>query len=410
MRELFPGYYRPTNLDLWENCLFVFDTNVLLNLYRYKTTTQETLFEILGNYSDRIFIPFQVAYEYQKNRISVITEQEEAYNKIEELLDTNLTNLKRELNTYKRHPLINIEDLAKQIDKFHKRSGKDLKIKKESHPNLIFNDPIREKLDDLFINKIGTQYELKDGDLKEFQARYDKKIPPGYKDNNKKENKFGDLIFWTEIMEKALLDSKNIILVTDDVKEDWWWRPKGQTFGPRPELIEEFTKVTGCSIYFHQTENFIKNAQQHLGTNTQTATAAIQDVQSVKELDEGLTIDDVIDSSTYNDYLRDNANRMGIKKTNAFNTFQNNQSKWRDYIKTNRHSQENLQKWNDALNSNRGQLESLQKYYFDMIMTNKELSTNFQKHLDFHNKFNENQEVLDESLNTEKNDNDEDDL
>ena len=41
MRDLFPSYYRPTDeefKELWEKCTFIFDANVLLNLYLYDLT------------------------------------------------------------------------------------------------------------------------------------------------------------------------------------------------------------------------------------------------------------------------------------------------------------------------------------------------------------------------------------
>ena len=44
MRDRFPGYYGPTEEEfaaLWESCLFVPDTNVLLNLYRYDEPTRQ---------------------------------------------------------------------------------------------------------------------------------------------------------------------------------------------------------------------------------------------------------------------------------------------------------------------------------------------------------------------------------
>ncbi len=36
MRDLFPGYYRPTEEEfakMWQEGIFVFDANVLLNIY-----------------------------------------------------------------------------------------------------------------------------------------------------------------------------------------------------------------------------------------------------------------------------------------------------------------------------------------------------------------------------------------
>lgn len=290
MRDLFPGYYKLEDPSgIWDSSFVVLDTNVLLNLYRFKSSTQETLFEILEEFTETLFLPYQAAYEYQKNRISVIVEQEEAYKKIEDSLKDPLTQMKNALNTYKKHPFINIQDLTEKIDTMIKEINDDLAEKKVNHPNLMFNDPVRDKLDQLFKGKVGIPYVFKDGEEKAFQERYDKKIPPGYKDNIKDENKFGDLIFWKEIIEKASSDKVNIVLVTDDTKEDWWWKPKGKTYGPRPELIEEFTKLTGQSICIYQTETFIKHAHTYLGTNEQITQEAIDDVQSVKEYDESQT-------------------------------------------------------------------------------------------------------------------------
>ena len=73
MKNLFPGHYKPSEEEfqkLWAECIFVFDTNILLNVYRYSEKTRERLFEILGLLQDRIWLPYQVAYEYQEERLT----------------------------------------------------------------------------------------------------------------------------------------------------------------------------------------------------------------------------------------------------------------------------------------------------------------------------------------------------
>jgi hypothetical protein len=50
MRKMFPGHFRPKPEEfdqLLQECIFAFDTNVLLNVYRYTPETQEKLFAIL---------------------------------------------------------------------------------------------------------------------------------------------------------------------------------------------------------------------------------------------------------------------------------------------------------------------------------------------------------------------------
>jgi hypothetical protein len=75
MRRAFPGYYRPTEdefSELWNGCLFAFDANVLLNLYRYSLETSNEFLTILSEISDRLWIPHQAALEYQRRRVDGI--------------------------------------------------------------------------------------------------------------------------------------------------------------------------------------------------------------------------------------------------------------------------------------------------------------------------------------------------
>ncbi|MEQ9367742.1 MAG: PIN domain-containing protein [Coleofasciculus chthonoplastes F3-SA18-01] len=99
MRDLFPGYYRPTSEEefkkIWQEAIFSFDANILLNIYRYSSETKERLFEIIEHLKERIWIPHQVAYEYQKERLKVISQQSQPYDEIRKLLDDELDKLKK---------------------------------------------------------------------------------------------------------------------------------------------------------------------------------------------------------------------------------------------------------------------------------------------------------------------------
>jgi hypothetical protein len=47
MEDLFPGYYSPSDeefLELWQKCIFIFDTNVLLDFYEHRNETPEEIF------------------------------------------------------------------------------------------------------------------------------------------------------------------------------------------------------------------------------------------------------------------------------------------------------------------------------------------------------------------------------
>ena len=78
MRDLFPGFYVPTAAQfarLWEECLLVLDSSVLLNLYRFPTSASRELLAVLQTFENRLWIPHQVALEFQRNRLGVRAEQ-----------------------------------------------------------------------------------------------------------------------------------------------------------------------------------------------------------------------------------------------------------------------------------------------------------------------------------------------
>src|SRR4051794_11824543 len=73
MRTKFPGYLQPSPDEfsaLWQTCFFVLDANVLLDLYRGTPTAAEEAVGALEQIRDRLWLPYQVALEYQRHRTS----------------------------------------------------------------------------------------------------------------------------------------------------------------------------------------------------------------------------------------------------------------------------------------------------------------------------------------------------
>lgn len=86
------------------------------------------------------------------------------------------------------------------------------------------------------------------------------KIPPGFKDNSKNINKYGDLIIWKELIKKAKFENKSFILIIDDLKEDWWLRLQGKTISPRQELSQELYNDTQQLFYLYTPDRFLEFA------------------------------------------------------------------------------------------------------------------------------------------------------
>src|SRR5919199_1489760 len=162
MRDLFRGYYKPTPEELaeiWKTCTFSFDANILLHIYSYTPETRKSFFEILNGLKERIWIPHQVAYEYQRNRLYVISDQVKAYEDIEEIITKKFLELKNELlKGYKRHPFINTRQIIGDFENSIEEVKSKIKFARSNHPNYLESDQLREALSDLLDGKVGQPY------------------------------------------------------------------------------------------------------------------------------------------------------------------------------------------------------------------------------------------------------------
>ena len=205
MKKQLPGYYRPTQEEfdsLWENGLIVFDTNVLLDLYRISKKASDELLRTIKQYSRQIWIPNQAESEFQQKRNDVIIEQKEGYADLISYFTRSEGDISTRLDGYSRHPYIEIKKIQESIQKTIFSAISDLQKLEESHPDLLLDDPIFDELNRLFKGKIGDKYP--EARLQEIffegKKRFESKIPPGFKDQDKVKNgdneQFGDLVLY----------------------------------------------------------------------------------------------------------------------------------------------------------------------------------------------------------------------
>lgn len=310
MKEKFSEYYSLSADEIkkhWEKDVFSFDANVLLNLYRYTPSTREAFFNLLEKLKGRIWISYQAAYEYQKNRLYVINAQKEAYKEIRDILEKKKNEIETKLNSFKKHPYLLTNDLKKQIGSAFSSISRDLEKYDNSHPDYINSDPILERLTNLLEKCIGDDFNQDDLDkiFRESKKRYEEKVPPGYMDLKDKKDHgnrslYGDVIVWKQIIKEAENRPDSIIFVTDDLKEDWWYKFKGKTIGPRPELLKEFREKTNKRINIYQADLFLEYANINLQQNT--TQEAIDEVRKVRLEDEkdlhAINIKDSIEVNT----------------------------------------------------------------------------------------------------------------
>lgn len=80
-------------------------------------------------------------------------------------------------------------------------------------------------------------------------TRYEHEIPPGFQDNIKKSNIYGDLIIWKEILEYCTQNQiKKAILISRDSKSDIVYMPSVQNIGTRKASPNEKVKIAHESL------------------------------------------------------------------------------------------------------------------------------------------------------------------
>ncbi len=254
-------------------------------MYRYSRETVTAYFDVLNELKKKkqLWVPYQVGYEFYENRINVISEYEKSYDEILSLLEKAKSDIETK---YKEHPFLNLCEIKENINKG--LSGVETKIKqaKKSHPKWLEKDEVLEKLNQLFKGNIGNNYNEQElGEIKkEGKERYEKKIPPGFKDSKKNENKkYGDLILWYQIIDKAKESKKPIILISGDVKEDWWLEKDGKRLMPLPQLKKELYDKAGVDFHIYTADRFLelnKTEKEIITSST------IKEVRKIRELEE----------------------------------------------------------------------------------------------------------------------------
>lgn len=266
MRKAFHQYFRPTGeklTELWQQGLLSFDASVLLNVYGYSKKTRDDLVEFIEQHAERVRLPHQFGLEFARNRSTVIVKQIQNYARVEQALEKIWNN---DIAPKRDHPY-----LSKSGTRAFKAILKELQDSCRAMERLISSDPYADRMFDIFEGRIGKVLTAQERlELETIaQDRYSKRVPPGFADVKEKgfPDACGDCIAWHQLMEIAKAEKKGIILVTDDLKEDWWLLEGSRRVGPLPDLVEEFTRITGQAFYMYSSENFLREAKELTSAN-----------------------------------------------------------------------------------------------------------------------------------------------
>ncbi|WP_169515800.1 PIN-like domain-containing protein [Amycolatopsis nigrescens] len=278
----FEGFRTPTDEDyhsLLTQGMVVLDTNVLLNLYRYNAQTRTDLVAVLTKLGDCLWVPQQVVVEFWRGRESALRDlQETGDNTIEALIE-HLQQSNNVLRSWGNRVAL----AAERRDELQRHLDLAFSVVTEAIKRFIVEgaleqaldtntDPILQALEPVLNGRVGSPMsaETRAEAIKEALRRIQADEPPGFKDKNKvDELAAGDYLVWKQVLDEAGQRNRDVLLVTGDVKDDWWRRDRGQTRGPRPELAEELRRHAGVRLFMLRPESLLMRARDVLRVDIQ---------------------------------------------------------------------------------------------------------------------------------------------
>ncbi|MCC8243613.1 PIN-like domain-containing protein [Saccharothrix luteola] len=300
--DAFPGYRRPSEEELAEalrSALVVVDANVLLNLYRYNEATRDDLLGLLRGVGDRLWVPHQVMREFWRNRLTVLAGRAAATDQVLTALGKQQRAADDALHQWAKTTALADavrDDLVRKVDALHR----ELVAAIRSHtppspdsPGLPGREPVLDQLEALLRGKVGAQPDHSQWKalVQEGKRRAGAKEPPGYLDAGKDDSSLpegaaGDYLVWAQAVQEAARRDADLLLVTGDEKEDWWWRYRSDFLGPRVELVEEFAAASGKQLYMMRPVDLLRRAA---AIEVEVRSESVSDVARVSESQEGAT-------------------------------------------------------------------------------------------------------------------------
>ncbi|XQU07976.1 PIN-like domain-containing protein [Halomonas sp. LY9] len=271
----------------------------------------------MRQFKGRAWITYHAAEEYLRNRASVIAEQETHYTEVIKKIDGFVSDFKEVIEKNRQHPFIS-EKSSTEFFTAADKIKEELKESGEKYFSRVGDDEIRKEVVEIFDGQIGKPFN--EGELNEIFdkgiARYKNKVPPGYEDITKykgaiddegmaledKKRVFGDLIIWEEIIKKSKEDQKDIILVTGDVKEDWWSKSKGKNLGPRVELIKEFEEETGQKFYMYTSYRFLVYSSSD--KDSESVKSAVEEIKKTNSINNASLLKGMVAGEFESKYLQ----------------------------------------------------------------------------------------------------------
>lgn len=250
-------------------CAIFIDTNIISQLYRLNDAARQDFYNWVKSCGERFHIPVWVIHEYSDKIYNNKTKDYlSELSKIKQY-SNDFSNISDFVKGYIGESLLvgsvyqgKVQDLKNEIDVIEdslKKISTAISKNIATHQSTV-HDEIIKQLEERILNS--DIYSIVHNAESIYSQRSNNRIPPGYKDNTKEDNRIGDYIIWKEILLYCRENSINkAILITRDMKPDITYSPDNQTVdGSRPAENSERIKVAKNSLV-HEFFTYTKSDQ-----------------------------------------------------------------------------------------------------------------------------------------------------
>lgn len=245
--KIFSENFKAAN-EIIANAIIVLDTNVLLVPFDTNEKNVEDIKDIYLKYKKekRFFISSRTAREFANNRANRIGDIFLQLRQLKENLNSGYFKINQYPILENNHDYQKLQQEFDAVQKSIKTSRKHLDSLEAHIQGWTWNDNVSLAYKEIFTSDIIVEMQKNKEELeKELAFRIEYKVAPGYKDSKKPDDGIGDLIIWQTILEIAKANNQDLIFVTNDQKNDWFYKQDKIGLYPKYELFDEFRRYTG---------------------------------------------------------------------------------------------------------------------------------------------------------------------
>lgn len=303
VRGIYTDFVEYRDSDLGEpddpkaGTIYVVDTNVLLDLYKFTRSTADEVIAALQQMSHTLFVPHQVMAEFWGGVGDVRkgAHHREAAGKIRSSAEDSRHEVERWLKRTGLGPesargadiLVRQKAVAAAVEELVDAIES---IQKEANDG---QERIIPALEEAFEGRVGAAItvEQRKHRLAEFKARLESKLPPGFRDVEQRkgnaEKGMGDYLVWEECLEEGRRRSAemgramDLTLITSDLKDDWTRgaRDDGLPLAHRV-LVREYAAASGGIFRIRTFRSLLDIAGTYFGAQVSEESKAQVEYQS----------------------------------------------------------------------------------------------------------------------------------